>query len=337
MKIIKYLLLLSLLFAATISVFIATKNGDFFIKKQQLISVSKLEVFNYLVNKNNWKDYNPWRNEKFKILNKTAFETDSIQYKILLNQKEYSLIFSVKDSLNSTILTWTTKGNKNFNQKLLNAINQGVDDNLADKFEESLKTIQQFLTSELNSFTVKNINFINRDTIFYIQKVTTSKTNEIQNQVKKIAPNLLQLLNETQTKAIGNPFVLLHSKDSISDKVVFSVALQTQTKVFTTPESDIVTGQTNPFQAVKATLIGNYIHKPKAVKAIFAFMNKNKLAQSPKHKEVDIFNVYLANQKLASKWETEILIPVRPKKIVFKTVQKIDTLKTNNNTIQSIQ
>ena len=175
------------------------------------------------------------------------------------------------------------------------------------------------MNSEINAFNVKLDGFVARDTVFYIQKIVSCPEKDLPKNIKTYLPKLTSLLKSTGTKSNGSPFIIYHSRDTILNTINFSIAIPTIYKVFTSSESDIFTGQTNPFQAVKATLTGNYSHKPKATQEIFAYMEKNKLEQSDKHKEVDIISSNITTEKSAGKWKTEILIPVRPIKKVFKT------------------
>jgi hypothetical protein len=62
-------------------------------------------------------------------------------------------------------------------------------------------------------------------------------------------------------------------------------------------------------------------------------MDKNKLEQSPLHKEIEIIPTNSSNSTSASKWTTDIYVPVRPKKPTFKVSGvKKDSLNTANST-----
>lgn len=332
MKIAGYFILLLLLITGTISVFIATKDGRYTVSKSKYIPISKKILYNYIADSKNWKEYNPWENQNTIEIN-SLFKNDSLIQILKQDDKESLLTWTFKDSLKNTIVTITTKGKKGFKDKLLTIIGKGIDDNFEEKFENGLSKINEILTTEINTYSIKDVAFVNRDTIFYIQKLAVCKVDDLPKVIKSSIPKLNNLLKSTGTQTNGNPFIIYHSRDSIKNTIQFSVAIPTVKKVYTTSESDIVTGQTNPFQAVKTTLIGNYIHKQKAIDKIFAFMNKNRLEQSDRHKEIDIITQNFSTEKSASKWVTEIYIPVRPKKVVSKPKKPVDTLAATNTTI----
>ena len=326
MKIAKYIFLLLLLFVIAMSVLIITKDGSYKVVKTKLIKVPKTTVFNYVAENKNWDVINPWKNtlEKGTIVKQQAFDKDSIAQIISLNlNNEIKTTWQFSDSLNYTKILWITNGEMNFKEKFLAVINRGQKNNLGDSFDNGLSNLNKILTTEINTFNIKMDGFVSRDTIFYIQKPAICRVEQLPTQIKTILPKLQKLILVTKTKTNGEPFIIYHSKDTVANTITFSIAIPTKQKIQISAESDIYSGQTNSFQAVKATLTGNYNHKKAAVAKIFAYMNQNKLEQSPKHKEVNIILKNSTTEKSASKWITEILIPVRPLKPIVKNKPKV--------------
>jgi effector-binding domain-containing protein len=330
MRIAKYIFLLVLLITITVSVFVATKDGNYIVTKSKQIDVSKEIVFNYVSDSKNWETINPWKGENTKVKSVQKIDGETILQNIIINEVPAELELTFRDTLSKkTIVTWTTKGKLSFKDKFLSIINRGTHNDFAEKFENGLATLNTILTTEINSFTIKVDGFVNRDTVFYIQRPISCKIEELPAKIKNILPKLNQLLKITNTPKNGEPFIIYHSIDSLANKITVSVAIPTKQKVFTSAESDIYTGQTNPFQAVKATLTGNYNHKKEALDQLSEFMSKNKLERSDRNKVVEIIPINSLTEKSAAKWITEIYIPVRPKKIIIKVKPvKKDTLNT---------
>ena len=320
MKIAKYIFLLLLLITGTVSVFIATKNGNYTIEKRKLIDVPKNIVFTYVADIKNWESINPWNQEASTMKSIQKMEHDSILQNIFINNVNTEFRLHFKDTLlKKTIVTWTTSGTMSFRDKFLGIINRGTHNDFAEKFDKGLTTLNTILTTEVNAHHITIDGFVNRDTLFYIQRAVACKVEELPTKIKSTIPKLDQLLKSTNTEKSGNPFIVYHSRDSIANKIVFSVAIPTKNKVFTSAESDIYTGQTNPFQAVKATLTGNYNHKKEAYDKLFELMSKNRLEQSDRNKIIEIIPISSLTEKSAAKWVTEIYIPVRPKKSLIRT------------------
>ncbi|WP_228463134.1 effector binding domain-containing protein, partial [Flavobacterium psychrophilum] len=330
MRIAKYIFLLLLLITITISVFVATKDGSYVVTKHKEINVPKEIVFNYVSNSKNWETINPWKGENAKIQSVQKIDGEIILQNIVINKIPAELKLTIKDTLiKKTIVTWTTRGKLSFKDKFLSIINRGTHNDFGEKFDNGLTLLNTILTTEINSFSVKIDGFVNRDTVFYIQQVISCKVEELPTKIKKTLPKLNELLKITNTPKKGDPFVIYHAVDSLANKITISVAIPTKNKVFTSSESDIYTGQTNPFQAVKATLTGNYNHKKEVLEQLYDFMSKNKLERSDRNKIFEIIPKNSLTEKSAAKWVTEIYIPVRPKKITVRIKPvKADTINT---------
>ena len=326
MKIAKYIFLLILLVVITFSVLIITKDGSYKIVKTKLIEVPRTTVFNYMSDDSNWKSINPWGNtfEKGSLIKQEIFNKDSISHTISLEENnEIKTTWQFSDSLNYTKVSWITNGKMSFKEKFLAVIKQGEKNNLSASFNIGLSNLNKILTTEINTFNIKMDGLVARDTVFYIQKPITCKVEQLPNQIKKILPKLQNLLLVTKRKTSGEPFIIYHSKDTLANTITFSVAIPTKQKVQISAGSDIYSGQTTPFQAVKATLTGNYSHKKEALNKIFSFIKENKLQQISNQKEVNIILKNSATDKSPSKWVTEILIPVKPIKPIVKNKPKI--------------
>lgn len=334
MKIAKYLILLLLLLCGTISVFVATKDGSYYIEKSKIIDVPRDIVYKYAVDKSNWDSINPWKKESFKILNRETNPEEGVQYKVLLNDVENLLKLEIKDTLKKqTIVIWSTSGKQTFRDKLLSLIGKGTKNDFGDRFEEALLAVNNTLTREINSYNIQLNGFVKKDTIFYIQKPIASKLEEIPSKIKSNLPQLQQILSSTNTASKGDPFLVYHSKDTINNKYVYSIAIPIATKIYTSADSDIITGQINPHSTVKATLKGNYNHKPEVYQQLRAFMAKNNLEQSLKYKEIEVITNNAATHKLASQWVTEIYFPVKPK-VVYKP--KVTKVENKDSLVQAI-
>lgn len=330
MKIIKYIFLLFLLLALTISVFVATKDGTYTVTESTLIDVPLHTVFQYASDSKNFDSFNPWKGENSVINFENSFEKDSIilNFKESEDIKKFTLTF--KDTLaNKTFVSWSTKGKTGFRDKLLAIIGKGTKNNLSEMFTNGLATLKNILTSEINEYSTKIDGIVERDTLFYIQKPIACKTAELPAKIKLYLPQLQELLKTTNTATNGAPFIVYHAKDTIQDKITFSLAIPTQRKIYTSPDSDIFTGQINPYRAVKATLIGNYNHKNKTFAKIKEYLESNRLEQNEKFREIEVIPHNSLSDKSAAKWVTEIIIPVRSKKLTISVrPAKKDSLNT---------
>lgn len=313
MKIAKYLFLLALLLAGTISVFVATKDGKYAIQHKKIIDVSRDLVYKYVADSKNWDSINPWKGEKFSIKSTEKVTNESITQQIILNEIENQLHLEFRDTLkNKTLAIWSTQGDLSFQDKFLSIIGKGKKNDFEDRFEEGLSAINKTLTREINSFDIKIDGFVKRDTIFYIQRPLVSTKEQIPAMIKHYLPKLQQLLTATRTASSGNPFLIYHAQDSVANQFKYSIAIPLKKKIYTSSDSDIITGQINPSSTLKATVKGNYIHLNKALRSLYNELPKYKLEVSDKYKYLEVISKNPSTDKLASNWLTEIYLPVRP-------------------------
>lgn len=330
MKIAKYLFLLLLLFSATVSIFVATKDGSYTIKKEKTISVPREIVYKYITDKKNWDSINPWQGENVVITKSELVPNESISQSIVLNQTTNQLQLELKDTLkNKTIATWSTSGTQTFKDKLFSIIGRGSKNDFDDRFEKGLSFINKTLTREINTFEIKLNGFAKRDTIFYIQIPVVSSKEQIPYYIKKNLPKLQQILTSTETPTNGDPFIIYHAKDSVANKFKYSIAIPLKEKIYTSPDSDIINGQINPTGYAKVIVKGNYIHLNEAYQKLSAYMRENKLQRTYRFKEIEIISKNSLTEKSASNWKTEINIAARPIKVVEKPkVIKKDSTNT---------
>lgn len=337
MKVAKYIFLLLLLFIGTISVFVATKDGNYTIKHEQIIEVPRDVTYKYFTNKENWDSINPWKDESFKILNSQNTANESIIQNVVLNDANNEIKLEFQDTLsNKTKAIWSTQGQLTFKDKFLSIIGKGAKNDFEDRFKEALTFANKTLIREINNFDLKLNGFIKRDTIYYIQKPVVSTKEQIPFVIKHFVPKLQRILTSTNTKTKGAPFIIYHQKDSIKNQFKYSIAIPTEYKIFMSSDSDIMNGQINPSSTVKATIKGNYRHLPKAYTAFNKFMEENKLEKSYKFKEIEVLVKTSITEKSASNLVTELYFPVKPKKAIIKTNNiKKDSTKTTNPTTSS--
>ncbi|WP_428225284.1 GyrI-like domain-containing protein [Flavobacterium sp.] len=329
MKVAKYLFLLLLLLAGTISVFVATKDGNYTIKHEQIIEVPKDIAYKYFTNPSNWDSINPWKGENFKIVESKNNLNQSIIQKVLLNDVVNDLRLEFHDTLsNKTNAIWFTQGQLTFKDKFLSIIGRGAKNDFEDRFKDALTFVNKTLIREINNFNFKLDGFVKRDTVYYIQKPIVSTKEQIPTMIKHFVPKLEKILSSTNTKTKGAPFLIYHQKDSLKNQFKYSIAVPTEHKIFLSSDSDIINGQIDPSSTIKATIKGNYRHLAKAYTAFTKFMDENKLEKSYKFKEIEVLVKTAITEKSASNLVTELYFPVKPK----KTVVKIKSIKKDSLT-----
>jgi hypothetical protein len=358
MRIVKYIFLLFLLTLATASVFVATKDGNFYIKKNKLINLPKEKLFNYIADFKNWENFDDLKQNDTSVVFQYPSKTsgtksyfawsgnttdgkitsifikpnDSISQNLICNDQEAKMYWKFKDSLNKTKVTLSIKGSMSFSDKFKFILRLGNDSKMKKMFESTLENLNTVLTTQINTFKINVIGIVQRDTTVYLQSLASCTIHDLPSKIKKLVPKLKKLVSITDTKTIGSPFIVYHSSDTLTQKIIFSVAIPVVKKVYTSEGSDILAGQIMPFMSIKATLEGDYSHKKDMLKQINDYITKNKLEYDPKFKVIEILKKSILTDSSPAKWITDIYVPVRPKKTVIKAKPiKKEVIKSISN------
>jgi len=152
MKIINYIFLLVLLALLAATVHISTQKNEFNVTQSQFIKAPKSQVYLYLNDCRNWQTFSYWKqtdpsqtfsfpsntigtggycawegsNESGKMIITNCIENQKIVQKIQVNGRAIKATWTLKDSLNGTVVQWQYAGAVNFKSKVSYALHGGV-------------------------------------------------------------------------------------------------------------------------------------------------------------------------------------------------------------------
>ncbi len=339
MRIIKYLFLLLLLSLVALSIFIATQKGEFNVERSKIINSSKSSVYNYINDYKNWEDFGSWITDdpEMKVIYaektiglgasyswegrdgngemKTLYvkENDSISQKMTFNTSPSSVNWSFKDTIGGTKVTWRTKGKMSFFFKIYAALKGGPNKIIGEMYEKSLENLDKALDYEINTYSINENGLVKRPNIFYLSQTFTCEIDKVNKNTKIVIPKITAFCEENNISINGKPFVIYHSYDLDKKITKVSICLPIKTEIFISPGSDINSGKLDSTEAVKITLYGDYSHLQKAIDKGFAYLNKNLHKSDPAISHIESFTKGRNDIKNASKWVTEIFIPLSPK------------------------
>jgi effector-binding domain-containing protein len=351
MKILKYLLLLAILVFITTIIFVATLKPDFNIVKSQIINAPTNVVYNYVNNLKNWQEIGFCETENDKILyrfNKnfkdknssfswngkeengsistiSTTENQKIVQKMELNGEKSNFLWTFKDTLGKTKVTWQTKGVLNFETKMLSKFSGGLDDNMGKKIQKSLENINNNLDFEINNFNINIIGYLQKSSCFYLHKTINSKNEKVRKNIPIMISQMIDFFKKNNIIPIGSPFALFNSKDEINQTTNFSVCIATINEQKPYPNANVFSGNLNPFQSVKTTLSGDYSHLEQAKQKTILYFAKNNLIEDNTKPYLEIYIKSKKDVKNPSKWFTEIYIPAKLKKQYFAPKKQQDS------------
>ena len=339
MRILKYLLLLFFLFLIGLTVFVTTQKGEFDIVRTKIIAKPKATIYNYIVDYRNWETFGTWvkdnANFQSNYPNYTpdneAFVTwknnddrgyartlaihgnDSISQKIVWNQMNSKLNWTLKDTLGKTKITLRIKGKIDLKTKIYTFLNGGINSIVGDFLDKNLIALDRTLNFELNSYKVKINGIVSIPQKYYIGQSINCYEDKVMKNVKIMIPNLLHFFNKNKMTAIGKPFVLYNNQNSLTNTANITVSMAVRDSIFITEGSDMTSGKLNNMSALKVTLLGDYSHLKAARKKAEDYINRNQIKVDASSKTFEIYRKTIQDVKNPSQWLTEIYIPIIPK------------------------
>jgi hypothetical protein len=365
MRILKYLFLLLLLAAFAMSMFFATQRGNYDVVRSRIINSQRATLYNYINDYKNWEYfYNPpvnetktdyifskntvgkgasfsWENEddSGSFTTTDTKENKTITQKIVFNNSESEVYWTFKDTLGKTKVTWRSKGVMPFVFKIYTMLNGGPDKILGKMYEKSLATIDNSLHKEISTYTIVVNGQVTKMGNYYAYYPINSKISNITKNFRAILPKIDKFLQKNNIKSKGQPYILFNKYDTTNDFTNFWVCIDLKEEFITGPESEVLTGKSEAFQAVKATLTGDYSHLNETYSKIEKYMLQKGIKQDFSQPFIELYLKSLANEKKSSLWKTVIYIPILiPKKVEYPTyIPKAKTEKTIISPVSDIK
>lgn len=342
MRILKYIFLLLILSFVALSIFIATQKGDFEVERSKIINSPKTVVFNYVNDLHNWNNFGSWAtNDPDIIANypentiglgayysweskdgdgkiETTFvkENDSIAQKMDMDGSPSNVFWRFKDTVGGTKVTWKIKGEMNFTMKIYTALNGGVDRVIGSIYEKSLQNLDKKLDYEINTFKVKIDGLVQKPMTYYLGQTFTTEISKIDKNFKVVVPKIKKFCEQNDIQTVGKPFIIYHTYDVQTQLARVSICVPIVREIFISSGSDILSSKLEPFEGVKATLLGDNSHNKVAIDKVKAFFDKNKYVHNPAISHIEIYTSNKATDKDPSGWVTEFYVPMPPKVVV---------------------
>jgi effector-binding domain-containing protein len=360
MKILKYIFLLLLLSFVSFSVFIATKKGHFTVEKSKIIHTSKLNLYNYVNDYQNWGDFMAFMVEDPNIkihFSKTTVgkgakstwegtegngtvqtfsvkENDSITQKMDLDGSEFNTTWIFKDTLGGTKVTLKSKGEMSFSYKIYTALHGGATRIIGSLFEKSLANLDKSLDYEINTYSIKEDGIVTKLGTPYLKQSFTSKISSVIKNTRIVFPKIIDFCKQNKITLNGKPFVIYHTYDEKSELAKISICIPIKEAIMTSDGSDIMSDQLEAFPAIKVTLKGDYSHSKEALAKSKSYLNRNVITPDFRFSHLEVFTISKLNIKNPSKWKTEIYLPIKQKNAAPKanpTTEEIPNPDTETN------
>ncbi|TYA57538.1 SRPBCC family protein [Formosa maritima] len=337
MKLLKYLIFFLLIVFIGLAIYIAVQPNSFEVKRTRTIEAPASVIYNNVIDFKNWEAWSSWvekdpktvitldeqtkdiggsyswvdqdGNGRMKTIDAT--ENVSIDQELQFGDSEPSNIHwsfsSTPDG--KTEVIWKMNSEKiPFMFKAYAAFTGGFDTMIGPDFERGLEKLDSIVVASMKIYSVNVIGLTQHGGGFYLYNTSSCKIDDLKEKMQTMLPQVINYGMSNNTMA-GPPFVIYHKWDEENNAVMFSCCIPTTAQVITT-ESDILTGQLEPFKAVKTILKGDFEYLQEAWNSSFKYIETNNLIP----KEIGpMIEVYVTDPSLnpnPADWITEIYIAV---------------------------
>jgi len=336
MKIVKYIFLLLLLASIAVTVFIATQDGKYNIKKDKVISVPRQVLYNYVNDYKNWENLGLLANadttaaftysanavgkgafmswvkgdNNGKVQTTNAAANDSIGQKATIDDLNSNISWSFKDTLNSTKISVRLKGSLTFKEKAFALLNGGLDNKIEASLERGLDNLNTFLVKEIQAYKVDVTGLVTKKGTFYLGQSVTSPLADANQKAAASFDRLTAFAKENNIVINGRPFILFKTGITDKENVTYSYCVPIRDEMFTSPGSDYEGGKLLPYDAVKTTLKGDYSHMPKVWEATKRHINQKALQENTTGQYVEVYTKGGVQTRRPSGWITDVYTPI---------------------------
>ena len=339
MKIIKYILLLLLIFVIGFSIYIAVQPNSYNVTRTKTINAPQAVVYDNVIDFKNWEAWNSWVEEKPETVVTLPAQTagvggsysweddDGIGTMTTIDTKPNSSItqemqfdefpksdvkwnFEPKED-GSTEVTWNISGKDlPFSFKMFSAFMGGMEKQIGPHFERGLTMLDSVVQAEMKVYSINVEGITQHSGGYYLYNTTSCKFSEFEKNMTAMLPKVGAYAMTHNVTMAGPPFVLYHKWDEENDAVIFSCCVPTTVKIISN-EPGILTGELKSFRTVKTVLKGNYSNLKEAWETTMKYIADNNLEAIEGGPMLETYITDPMNQPNPAKWVTEIYVAVK--------------------------
>lgn len=339
MKALKYILFLLLLLSIGVVIYIAVQPNSFEVTRSRTIEAPAQVIYNNVVDYKNWEAWSSWiekqPNTKITYAENTVGEggsyswidddgagamktlevnpNKSITQELQFGDYDPSTVLWTFESTDAskTNVTWKMTNDKiPFMLKGYAAFSGGFDAMIGPDFERGLEKLDSIIVASMKVYSVKVDGIAQHGGGYYIYNTTSCKIDDLESKMTEMLPKVAAFANNNNVAMAGAPFVYYHKWDEPNNAVMFSCCVPTTSQVITT-DSDILTGQLEPFKAVRTTLKGDYKNLKEAWDATFEYIEKYKLIPSETGPMLEVYLTGPMTNQNPAEWITEIYVAIK--------------------------
>ncbi len=339
MKTFKYILFLLLIAIIGTAIYIAVQPNSFEVTRTRTIKAPAAVVYNNVIDFKNWEAWSSWVEadpdmkitlaEQTKGVNGSyswedkdgigTMKNTNVEANKSITQEMQFAEFPKSDVSwkftpnedGSTDATWTISGKDlPFGFKAFATFTGGMEKQIGPHYERSLEMLDSIVTSSMEKYSVKVDGITQHSGGYYLYNTASCKITELEAKMTEMLPKVGNYAMTNKIAMAGAPFTYYHKWDEENNAVMFSCCVPTTSKVIST-DSQILTGQLEPFKAIKTTLNGNYSNLKEAWESAMKYIPENGLEFTESGPMLETYLTDPMSTPNPADWVTEIYIAVK--------------------------
>lgn len=339
MKFLKFLVLILLVVIIGLAIYVAVQPNSFNVTREATINAPAAVVYDNLIDYKKWSNWSPWVEKEPDIKLSYAEKTNGVGGSYSWEGKDgngkmttvatepnasisQEIQFDDYDPSNidwkleptedgKTKVTWSMSSDKiPFMFKGMAAFMGGFDNMIGPDFERGLELLDSVAVADTKKYSIEVQGVTTHGGGFYLYNTTSTKIADMEPKMNEMMGKLHAYARSNNIAMAGAPFTNYISWDDQNGTTTFSCCYPTTDKVITTSD-EILTGQIEPFKAVKTVLKGNYENLKEAWDKAMAYIPANGLEFAENGPMLEVYPTDPAQEPNPANWVTEIYIAVK--------------------------
>jgi len=339
MKTLKYILFLLLIGIIGAAIYIAVQPNEFEVTRTRSIKAPAAIIYDNVSDLKNWEAWNSrveadpemkitlseqtkgvngsysWEDKDgigtMKIIEATP--NTSIQQQMQFDEfppSDVNWTFKPNED-SSTDVTWTISGKDlPFIFKTVSVLMGGMEKQIGPHYERSLEKLDSIVVASMKKYSVTVNGLTSHSGGYYLYNSTSCKISDLESKMTEMLPKVGEYAMKNNIAMAGAPFIAYHKWDEENNAVMFSCCVPTTEKIITT-DSNILTGQLQPFKAVKTTLNGDYTNLKEAWETATKYVKEHNFEEVHNLPALEVYLTDPMSKPNPADWVTEIYIPIK--------------------------
>ncbi len=318
------------------SIFVASRPGNYEVKRTQLLKAHPSVVFNIVNEYKTWKDWGPrfegdgtftshfpkqtsgigggysWKSKEEgngSIKTTDLVKNKSLNQQIITDRRGNNEAFwQFEHVAAGTQVTWIKKGKLDFSSKAFFLLAGNSEKVFGEIIKKGLDRLDAYVQSEMNKYRIANSGVVEYGGGYYIHLTTECAFDEKDAKLDKMLPEVLIYAMQKSYPRAGDIFTLYHKYDEKNKRVEFSSCIPVKERV--NPDGDIALAFMESGRYHKTTLQGAYKYLNEAWEKAFEFAKADAVIVLENGKPFEVYTKGHTDSENPADWVTEIYLPI---------------------------